>query len=854
MTFPAQLLSYISSQQNQVTYNTAGVSSYFTVPEGVTSLSAVCIGAGGGGGGTGTDNFAAGGGGGGGLSWGIFSVVPGDVLEVFVGSAGAAGPASNAAAGAGGNGGDTYIRLFSRIGGGAGVGSNILIAEGGRGGAKATTTGGSGAGGAGGRGGSTSYGAPTNAGITMFTYGGGAGGNGGSCTGGGAGGGGAGGYLGAGGNGGSVNPNTVATAAATGSGGGGGGGGSGTGGVSDRGYGGGGVGAYGINDDLPTGDAGNNDTGGGGSGGGGGSFFNDPGLGIAAQYISESVSTTSSINYPTGITTGDFLLLMSGSDVYTGTRQLATNFTSIPVPVGFTTISKSINGEYTISSAGVATEAIPSNITTLSQKSRDLNFTSSYKFADSDDVSASISNTPITGLTTSSVHNMFALRSLPNPPTINYVTTSANPGINANNGKPLMPDPPSYVGTPRGAFSLALGYLTNAILLSPGSTTAGDGTTEIASISGGVTPPSGGEGIGLVASYHQTSAGSTATFDPGPFLTGTTSHARAWSIEIQRTNSANPVSIVGSATTGGYTDINGVFQGPQSLDMTGKLTNGCLLMVITASDNPQNATPGICTGVNLSSPAGFSVTGCISNANQNFDAGGLGWCIQWGIWNTGDATVISGLDAGTNATPRAHMAIAFSNATLSQTAPNSPTPFDNGQGGTVSYYGAPDPPTITTTSNGSMILCIGMVDNIRISNITSVGPPDGYTTSTVQTYGITDNGAIVMSAYKNNIDIDLQPIPGTEDPGAFIGNGGNVWVAQTIIIGGPGSNTSGGPSSAGQWGGGGGSGRDANSGGNTAVSGMAGSKGSARILWGNGRRYPASNTVANVPIVLDWIP
>jgi hypothetical protein len=837
MTFPAQLLSYINSQQNQVSYTTAGVSSYFTVPEGVTSLSAVCIGAGGGGGGTGSDSFAAGGGGGGGLTWGIFSVVPGDVLEIFVGTAGVAGAASNAAAGVGGAGGDTYIRLFSRVGGGAGVGGNILIAEGGRGGGKATTNTGSAAGGAGGRGGSTSYGAPTNAGITVFKYNGGAGGNGGSCTGGGAGGGGAGGYIGAGGNGGSVNPNTVATSAVTGSGGGGGGGGTGTGGLSQKGYGGGGVGAYGIDitgELNSTGEPGSNDTGSGGSGGGGGSFFNDPGLGIAAQYISESVSTTTSIDYPVGITTGDFLLLMSGSDVYTGDRQLATNFTSIPVPVGFTTISQSVNGVYRISSSGIATEAIPANVTAIANKSRDLNFTSSYRFVPEGGLSGTLA-----GLTTSSVHNMFALRFLPNPPTINYLTTSGNPGLQVNTGGSLMPNPPAYVGTPRGAFSLALGYLTNAILLSPGSTTAGAGTTEIATVNGGRTPPRGGEGVGLVASYRQVATGTTETFDPGPFLTGTTSHARAWSIEVPRSNTANPVSIIGTASTSTWNEPDtDNFTLPTTLDISGIVSDGCTVMVISAYDN--NATPSTpqLTGVALDR----FIAG--SSGPASFDTGGMGWNIRWGIWNTGDGTNITNLEEASTNIPAAHLVITFSNANIPAT-PNAPS-FDNNS----TFYGSPNPPQITTTQNGSLILAIGMVDNIRVSNITSVQEPiNGYSPITVQTYGVTDNGAILMSAYKNNLDPDTQDIPGTEDPEPFRGNGGNVWVAQTIIIGGPGSNTSGGPNNAGQWGGGGGSGRE-----NESVSGMAGAQGSARIMWGNSRQYPASATAGNAPIVLDWTP
>jgi hypothetical protein len=835
MTFPAQLLSFINSQQSEVSYTTAGVSSYFTVPDGVTSLSAVCIGAGGGGAG-GANDIAGGGGGGGGLSWASFSTIPGDVLEIFVGSAGAGGGVS-AGNSTGSNGGDTYIRLFSRIGGGAGVGGDILIAEGGRGGAKATTTTGSGAGGAGGRGGTTTYGIPTNASVGIYTYGGGAGGNGGSCTAGGAGGGGAGGYIGVGGNGGSVNPNVVATAAQTGSGGGGGGGGTGTVGLSQRGYGGGGVGAYGIDVSGlvidPTGSAGSNDTLDGGSGGGGGSFFNDPGLGISADFIGQTVSTTTSISYPSGIQENDFLLLMSGSDVYTGSRTLATDFATIPVPLGFTTITQSTGGVYRISSSGIATEGIPAGVADAS-KSYDLNFTSSYRYVPSGGLSGSL-----TGLTTSSVHNMFALRFLPNPPTINYLTTSGNPGLQVNTGGSLMPNPPSYVGSPKGAFSLALGYLSN-VILSPGGSLAGTGTIDLNDISGG-RRDRGGEGIGLVVSYAQVPSGTTTTIDPGPFLTGTTSHARAWTIEIPRSG-ANAVSIVGSATTGAWVDENDIVQVESQLDISGiSIQNNDLVMVITAWDNPSTPSLAALTGVTFGSPGAFRSN---SQANPDFDSGGMGWSITYGVWNTGDGTLITNLQSGTSNIPTAHMAIVFRNASLSQTTPNSSV-FDNN----TTFYGPPDPPSLTTTSNGSLVLAVGMIDNIGVSNITTVTPPEGYTTISTQSYGEQNNGAIVMSAYKNNLDPDFQAIPGTEDPGPFGGDGGNVWVAQTIIIGGPGSNTSGGPNNAGQWGGGGGSGRD-----NQSVTGMAGAQGAARIIWGTARQYPTSSTVANTPLAVDWTP
>ena len=89
----------------------------FTVPTNVTDVHFVLIG-GGGGGATSTQSsngVSGGGGGGGGLSWrNSYSVIPGDVLYITVGSAGSGG----SAAGQNDNtaGGDSYIRLTSHSG------------------------------------------------------------------------------------------------------------------------------------------------------------------------------------------------------------------------------------------------------------------------------------------------------------------------------------------------------------------------------------------------------------------------------------------------------------------------------------------------------------------------------------------------------------------------------------------------------------------------------------------------------------------------------------------------------------------------------------------------------------------
>ena len=68
----------------------------FTVPSGVTQVSAVCIGAGGGASGCpGTSLFSGAGGGGGGLAYGTFSVTSGESLNISTGPGGSGASGTN---------------------------------------------------------------------------------------------------------------------------------------------------------------------------------------------------------------------------------------------------------------------------------------------------------------------------------------------------------------------------------------------------------------------------------------------------------------------------------------------------------------------------------------------------------------------------------------------------------------------------------------------------------------------------------------------------------------------------------------------------------------------------------------
>lgn len=195
--------------EGQKVFTSVGTTTW-SVPVGVTSITAVCVGGGGGAGGGDSTNEGAGGGGGG-LSFGSnISVNPGDVLYIRVGAGGTGGLSYNydnaSSSGTAGNSGESsYIKTGSHSG------TALLEGGGGGGGEYGTFTDA-----IGGTGGTSSGTMRTNGGS------GGVGGNGSSTRGGG--GGGAGGYTGNGGAG--ANGGAIATNGSNGSGGGGGGGGS----------------------------------------------------------------------------------------------------------------------------------------------------------------------------------------------------------------------------------------------------------------------------------------------------------------------------------------------------------------------------------------------------------------------------------------------------------------------------------------------------------------------------------------------------------------------------------------------------------------------------------------------------
>jgi hypothetical protein len=248
-----------AKQEGQKVFTSVGTTTW-TVPVGVSTITAICVGGGGGGGGH-NSSEGGGGGGGGGLSFGsTISVTPGDVLYIRVGSGGTGGISttsfSGGTAGAGSTGQSSYIKTGSHSG------TSLLEAFGGTGGQ-------------GGENGETypSPGVGGTFGGTSSTNGGngGIGGRGGSSYSGG--GGGAGGYTGVGGTGARSSGTNASDRSTSGLGGGGGGGGNSQGSLVVSTYSeilnsGGGVGIYGSG---ANGSGGNYTSGYDNRGGGGGS-------------------------------------------------------------------------------------------------------------------------------------------------------------------------------------------------------------------------------------------------------------------------------------------------------------------------------------------------------------------------------------------------------------------------------------------------------------------------------------------------------------------------------------------------------------------------------------------------------
>ena len=88
--------------------------------------------------------------------------------------------------------------------------------------------------------------------------------------------------------------------------------------------------------------------------------------------------------------------------------------------------------------------------------------------------------------------------------------------------------------------------------------------------------------------------------------------------------------------------------------------------------------------------------------------------------------------------------------------------------------GMPNPPAITTISDGCMIVAMGFLDDDVVAS--SVTAPTNFTLALAAEYGSAGNGATNMGAYF------LQSTAGTEDAGAFGGTGDDAWFAAKAAL------------------------------------------------------------------------
>lgn len=119
----------------------------------------------------------------------------------------------------------------------------------------------------------------------------------------------------------------------------------------------------------------------------------------------------------------------------------------------------------------------------------------------------------------------------------------------------------------------------------------------------------------------------------------------------------------------------------------------------------------------------------------------------------------------TNASDCGHLAMVFRGV-------DTTDPIDTFQT-SAGISGDPNPPSITPTVDGCMIVAMGFLDDDLIS---TPSPPTDFTLSTFNTFGSTGEGGSVMGAYFS------QTTAGTINPTAFNTDGSDWWGAITIAL------------------------------------------------------------------------
>jgi hypothetical protein len=106
---------------------------------------------------------------------------------------------------------------------------------------------------------------------------------------------------------------------------------------------------------------------------------------------------------------------------------------------------------------------------------------------------------------------------------------------------------------------------------------------------------------------------------------------------------------------------------------------------------------------------------------------------------------------------------------------NSTTPFNATTQETSGGTGNPNSPSITTSSDGCMIVSVGFLDDDDSAPISAA--PSGFTLGPNEDSGANNGaGATLMTAY------NLQTSAGSIDPGGFSSSGNDAWKAYTIAL------------------------------------------------------------------------
>jgi len=106
---------------------------------------------------------------------------------------------------------------------------------------------------------------------------------------------------------------------------------------------------------------------------------------------------------------------------------------------------------------------------------------------------------------------------------------------------------------------------------------------------------------------------------------------------------------------------------------------------------------------------------------------------------------------------------------------NTTTVFNTTTQEATAGSGDPNSPSITTTTDGCMIVSVGFLDDDDSASGTTA--PSGYTLGPTEDTGANNgSGATIMTAYL------LQSTAGAENPGAFTTPGDDAWKAYTIAL------------------------------------------------------------------------